>query len=289
MARRRCFISARYGLDLSALQRALEQNEVEWQWAQNLPGGTSLMESISAAINSADFLVGVFSEDSVSPNVALDVGYALGRGVPVILLTTGAFAVPFDLASFRHLRTDLRDPKLLAFQIDLLLRSLDTPKRPKRSVDPHLSSPAGGIVGKPAPKLFDSALEQSIAAAIISAGGRVTVPDISSGGQAADLLMWLPELDKKLFNPAAIEAKRSIGLQDLPSVKKRFGQFVRTSGFGCGLIVVNSVALARNLSRVAPFPYVFLISLPDFKEKLGKGELGSWIREERNRLALGVR
>lgn len=289
MARRRCFISARYGLDLSALQRALEQNEVEWQWAQGPAAETSLMESISVAINSADLVLGVFSDESINPNVALEVGYALGRGVPVVLLTTGAVTIPFDLAAFRRLRTDLHDPKLLAFQIDLLLRSLEMPKRAKRPVGASPSSFAGIVVGKPTPKLFDSALEQSVAAAIFSAGGRVTMPDASSGGRAADLLMWLPELDKDLFNPAAIEAKKTIGLQDLPGTQTRLGQFVRASGFGCGLIVVNSVALARNLSRLAPFPYVFLISLSDFKDKLGKGELASWIRQERNRLAHGVR
>ena len=289
MAKRRCFIAARYGLDLSALQQALEQNEVEWQWAQKPPVGESLMESVSAAISNADFVVGVFSDESITPNVALEVGFALGRGVQVVVLTTGAFVMPFDLAAFRHLKTDLHDPKLLAFQIDLLLRSLETPKRTKRPVVAHPFSATGMVVGKPAPKLFGSALEQSIAAAIFSAGGRVTVPDSSSGRQAADLLMWLPELDKDLFNPAAIEAKKSIGLQDLPDAQTQLGQFVRTSGFGCGLIVVNSAALTRNLSRLAPFPYVFLISLLEFKEKLGKGELASWIRQERNRLAHGVR
>lgn len=80
MARRRCFISARYGLDLSALQQALEQNKVGWQWAQEPSAGASLMESVSAAINNADFVVGVFSDESTNPNVAFEVGYALGCG-----------------------------------------------------------------------------------------------------------------------------------------------------------------------------------------------------------------
>ena len=289
MARRTCFISARYGLDLSALQQALQHNEVEWQWADREPNGASILESITAAINKADFVIGVFSDELINPNVALEIGYALGRGVPVVLLTTGVFAIPFDLATFRHLRTDLNDPNLLSFQIDLLLRSFETPKKAKRSFGLPPSSPAGTVVGKPAPKLFGSALEQVIARAIITAGGRVTVPDVKSGERSADLLMWLPEMDKDLFNPAAIEAKKTIGLQDLPDAQKRLGQFVRTSGLGCGLIVVNSVALARNLSRIQPFPYVFLISLPEFKDKLGKGELASWVRQERNRLAHGVR
>ena len=91
------------------------------------------MDAVTAAINNADFVLGVFSEEPANVNVALEVGYALGRGVPVILLSAGAFSLPFNLASVRHLKTDLRDSRLLTFQIDLLLRSLEPPKRTKRS------------------------------------------------------------------------------------------------------------------------------------------------------------
>jgi hypothetical protein len=76
MAKRRCFISARYGLDVSLLQRALEENDVEWQWAQDLPLGASIMDSVSAAINASDFVVGVFSEKTLSPNIALEIPIA---------------------------------------------------------------------------------------------------------------------------------------------------------------------------------------------------------------------
>jgi hypothetical protein len=128
MSNRRCFISAPYGLDLSALQRALEERGVDWQWAEDLPTGVPLMEAASKAIQRADFLLAISSESTLSPNSFLEIGYALGREIPVVLLTTESFDVPIDLATLRHLKTDLNDPKLLSFQVQLLLSSLDLPK-----------------------------------------------------------------------------------------------------------------------------------------------------------------
>jgi hypothetical protein len=101
--------------------------------------------------------------------------------------------------------------------------------------------------------------------------------------------MWLPEVDSELFNPAAIEAKRTIGAGDLPTLQHRLGEFVRNSNMGCGLIVVNSVSLARNLAKIAPYPFIFIIDLADFRLRLEQGDLASWIRQERNRLAHGAR
>ncbi|MDT7816976.1 MAG: hypothetical protein QOJ42_6892 [Acidobacteriaceae bacterium] len=44
---------------------------------------------------------------------------------------------------------------------------------------------------------------------------------------------------------------------------------------------------SASATRIAPFPHVFQISLADVKDKLGKGELASWIRPT-NRSALQI-
>lgn len=285
---RRCFISAKYGVELGTLQRVLDQVNVEWAWAQALPHGSTVVETVSQAIKRADFVLGVLTDGDINANVMLEVGIAIGLGIPVLLLTTGKKPLPFDLASFRHFNTDLQDTKLLSLQLDLFVRSLATQKSDKRR---QVTFPGdiNRIQDQPAPKLFDSALEQNIAAAIHRSGGRVTIPSPSGQTLTPNLLMWLPEVDSELFNPAAIEAKKTIGAQDLPALQHRLGEFVRNSNMGCGLIVVNSVNLARNVAKIVPYPFIFIISLGEFKSKLEQGELASWIRQERNRLAHGAR
>ena len=284
----RCFISAKYGVELSTLQRVLDDVHVEWAWAQASPHGATVVETVFDAIKRADFVLGVLADGDINANVMLEVGIAIGLEIPVLLLTTGKKPIPFDLASFRHFNTDLQDTKLLSWQLDLFVRSIATQKSDKRR-QVAFSGNLDRIHDQPAPKLFDSAFEQNIAVAIQRSGGRVTIPSRSGQMLTPDLLMWLPEVDSELFNPAAIEAKKTIGVQDLPSLQHRLGEFVRNSNMGCGLIVVNSVNLARNLGKIVPYPFIFIIGLGEFKSKLEQGELASWIRQERNRLAHGAR
>lgn len=288
MSNRRCFITAPYGLDLSALQRALEAHGVNWQWAENLPNDISLMEAISTAIQDADFLLAVSSESTLSPSGFIEIGYALGRGIPVILLTTEGFDVPIDLATLRHLKTDLKDPKLLGFQVQLLLSSLDVPKGKRKAAHPtafrQLKTP------KVSPRGYGSALEEAIATAVILAGGRVTLPERGSKEQAsADFLMWFPEIDKEFFNPAAIEVKSRIEIPKIAEIHARLGQFVTSSGLGCGLIVSEADVPTDRLPHLIPFPNVFITTRHKFEEALRSRKLGAWVRRERNRLVHGVR
>jgi hypothetical protein len=285
----RCFISARYGVQLDTLQTVLDDANIEWAWAQNNRHGATAVETISQAIKRADFVVGVVTDDELNGNVMIEVGIAIGLEIPVLLLTTAKKPLPFDLASFRHFNTNLGNRKLLSLQLDLFIRSLAPSKSDQRRPVTPSSGQLGRVRDRPAPKLFGSALEQNIAAAIHQAGGRVSIPSQSDQKVTPDLLMWLPEIDTELFNPAAIEAKKTIGAQDLPDLQQRLGEFVSNSNLGCGLIIVNSVFLARNLAKIMPHPFVFITSLGDFRSKLQQGELAAWIRQERNRLAHGSR
>jgi len=288
MSNRRCFITAPYGLDLSALQRALEAHGVNWQWAENLPTGVSLMEAVSTAIEDADFLLAISSESTLSPNSFLEIGYALGRGIPVILLTTESFDVPIDLATLRHLKTDLNDPKLLDLQVQLLLSSLDVPKGKRKST--QSTAFRQPKAPKVSPQGYASVLEEAIATAVITAGGRVTLPERGSKENAsADFLMWFPEIDKEFFNPAAIEVKSRIELPRIADIHARLGRFVTSSGFGCGLIVSEADVPTDRLPHLIPFPNVFIITRHKFEEALRSRKLGAWVRGERNRLVHGVR
>jgi hypothetical protein len=286
VARRKCFISAQYGTDLSVLQRALEANQIDWQWAQNLPTNKLLSESVLSAISKAQFLLAVSAEGDLNANVSFEIGYAIGQEVPVILLSTGKTVVPFDMSTVRYLQTEINDEKLLTFQIDLLLRSLKEPR--PRTKKPLPSSPKGYGIGK-ANLGYASELERFVANEIADAGGRVTIPTFSDKKQSADLLMWLPEQDKEFFNPAAIEVKTRVMRNESAAIQSKLGSFVRKSGFSCGLVVIKDRASAENAGKVFSFPLVFVISVEEFRTKLRKGELGFWLRSERNRLAHGVR
>jgi hypothetical protein len=139
------------------------------------------------------------------------------------------------------------------------------------------------------PERFESAFEQSVAAAINRAGGRVTIPPRTGQERIPDLLMWLPQLDKDLFNPAAVEVVGDAKHADLETLQERLASFIRSTGLRCGLIVVNSISLERKIRQLSPIPYIFALTLHELKSKLDSSELAIWLKHERNRLAHGVR
>jgi hypothetical protein len=125
---------------------------------------------------------------------------------------------------------------------------------------------------------FETALEQTVATAILRAGGRVTVPSCSGQGNIVDLLMWLPRQDKNLFNPAAVEVRERVDSNELPALQRTLAEFVRSAGLGCGLIVVNSVDPESERRRLAPVPTIYVIGVHEMTSKLEHSELASWLK-----------
>jgi hypothetical protein len=286
MRKRRCFISAAYGERLSALQRVLDDFEVNWDWARSVPLNQPTLRIVLDAISRADFVIGVLDNLAPRENVLLELGMGIGLRKPVVLLRSGEAVIPSDLSDFPSFATDLEDGKLLSFQLDLFIRGLEKKGSAKRTF-PFTSSKGHHLEDEPPPSRFASAIEQSVAAAITRAGGRVTVPARTGRQMTPDLLMWLPQLDPDLLNPAAIEiATRETGSEFL---QQKLAEFVRSSGLRCGLIVANSISLERELRKRPPIPYIFVLSLNELRSKLEGSELSLWLKKERNRLAHGGR
>ncbi len=286
---RRCFISAAYGANLGVLQRVLDQNQIAWQWAKTIPSQKPLLASIIDAIRKSDFVIGIMHGNDPSANIMLELGIAIGHDLPILLLATERNSIPFNLNSLSHFETELQNEKLMSFQLDLFLRSLTTKKRSQRTLTSRSTRSSIHVKDKSTPVHFDSLLEQRVATAIQRAGGRVTIPSHFRREITPDFLMWLPQQDKELFNPAAVEVKTRIRVNDLLSLQIKLAEFVRDSNMGCGLIVVNTINLESTFARLHPIPYAFVISLREFKLKLERAELAPWLKRERNRLVHGVR
>jgi hypothetical protein len=288
MRKRKCFISAAYGDQLQILQRVLDRLQVAWEWATSTSVDQPILNSVVDAVKKADFVIGVLHEPDARHNVLLELGMAIGLGKPFLLLKTADIELPSELSGSPQFTTDLKDERLLSFHLDLFLRSLEGKPRSKRTF-PFAASKTATLNEIPPPAIFESAVEQSVAAAIGRAGGRVTIPSQTGEERTPDLLMWLPQLDKDLFNPAAIEVVGSPKLADLKTQQLRLAGFIRSTGIRCGLIVVNSISLEPEIGKLIPIPYVFVLTLHDLKTRLESSELASWVKRERNRLAHGVR
>jgi len=286
--KRRCFISAAYGTDLTALQNVLDNLGVAWEWALSGAQDKAILPSVVSAIKRSHFVIGVLQENRPTGSVLFELGMAVGLGKPRLILSIGKAELPTEMGTSAVFESNLRDPSLLEFQIDLFSRSLDS-RLPLRRRPQSQAQGRKPVQDLPAPRLFGSALEQSVAAAIVRSGGRVTVPLRVEHERTPDLLMWIPELESELFNPAAIEVVGNATTSNLAALQLQFASFLQSSGVRCGLIVVNSISREKELQRLAPMPWIFTLTLHDFKAKLNSGDLGRWAKRERNRLAHGVR
>lgn len=285
--KRRCFISAAYGTDLTKLQYALDDLGVAWEWALSDALNEPILPSVVSAIKRSDFVIGVLQESRPVGNVLFELGIAVGLGRPRLLLRIGTVELPTELGMSAAFDSNLTDRKLLEFHVDLFSRSLDS--RLSRKRKPQSMPGKKSIQDIASPNLFGSALEQAVAAAIVGSGGRVTVPSRDGHERTPDFLMWMPQLDNELFNPAAIEVVGSNKTPNLAVLQLQFSSFLQSSGLRCGLIVVNSVSREKELQRLDPIPWIFALTLSEFKAKLKSGDLGRWAKHERNRLAHGVR
>jgi hypothetical protein len=261
---------------------------VAWEWALSDTPDEPILPSVVSAIKRSDFVIGVLQESRASGNVLFELGIAVGLGRPRLLLRIGTVELPSELGTSAVFDSNLTDPKLLEFHVDLFSRSLDS-RLPLKRKPQSASQGKLSVQDIEAPNLFGSALEQSVAAAIVRSGGRVTIPSRVGHERTPDLLMWMPQLDSELFNPAAIEVVGINPTPDLAALQLQFASFLQSSGVRCGLIVVNSISKEKELQKLAPIPWIFALTLPDFKAKLISGDLGRWAKHERNRLAHGVR
>ena len=268
MPKGRCFISAACGDRLDALQRVLNRLGITGESATTGTPRRPVPFTVAAAIKRAEFVIGVFHDLGPSSNVVLELGIAVGLNKPMLLLDSGANAIPFDLSSYPYFPTDLQDEDVLHFQLEGFLRSLRRPHCGK-------ALRAQRVIRD---ESFETALEQSVATAILRAGGRVSVPSCSGQSNIVDLLIWLPHQDRNLFNPAAVEVRDRVYSDELPTLQRKLAEFVRSSGLGCGLIVVNSANLERERRRLPPVPSVYVIGLHEMTSKLENSELASWLK-----------
>jgi hypothetical protein len=74
--------------------------------------------------------------------------------------------------------------------------------------------------------------------------------------------------------------RECVDSDELPALQRKLAEFVRSAGLGCGLIVVNSVDLARERRRLAPVPTIYVISVHEMTSKLENSELASWLKGE---------
>jgi len=88
-----------------AVKQALKGTGVEVYSPSKIAAGAAISDSIATALRRADVVL--FDISEATPNMMFEVGFAMGRGVPILLL--------IDLGSSPRLPSDLRGVQFLVY------------------------------------------------------------------------------------------------------------------------------------------------------------------------------
>ncbi|MBI3271116.1 MAG: response regulator [Planctomycetes bacterium] len=101
-----------FSLVADALRIAAAQCSIEIIRGDDPTGADEIFQSVRGMIDTCDFVIADVSPhlgSACNPNVAIEVGYALGKGKTLALLSREVARAPFDL---RHLRIHAYDPAI---------------------------------------------------------------------------------------------------------------------------------------------------------------------------------
>lgn len=253
-----------------------------------LTPNTTIAATTEELIAAADIVCAVLDESN-SPNVYYELGYAEGLGKPTVIIGTG-FAAPFDLLGRLWVRVSLTDRKALSFQLKAFLENIDVvkalPRAKRRSSSSKRSSATSKLAssGTPASELEFGLLTAFEASPEIDA--IVSQPrDLQGGPYIPDFAIWLTAEPRVIESPVIVEFKGRARAQDAISQGiDQLEAYARVGNVKTGLLIIaNGQEMSLSVARL--FPLVFVVGLDEVKRLLADGKLVEALRRERNRLA----
>lgn len=280
----RCYIAAPYGIDLGALPQLLGQRQIAWNWAYaDLPGEIGY----ATGIERSDFVIAVLDGTRSDHRILYEMGVAEGLKKPVFVVATNKRVTPFLNSKFAAATISLHEASALGFQLDLFLSA---PHETIFERDEQLATRAPIVTPKnvqgSSAALQGFALERRVYDEIVSAGGSaIAEPSNAEDSARPDLLMWLPMQEPNLLDPAVIEVRAAASIQVGRRIEKQLLSFMHAGG------VRSAILLTQE--RVPPTfrpstPQFFWLAVDDFVNLIRVGDLGSYLRDLRNRAAHGM-
>lgn len=214
--------------------------------------------------------------------VGVEIGIALERGLPILLVGKSGLSLPF-LAGIP--RVDFADDEdLLQAQIELLLQAVaeGSPREgfsrasaiPPRAVQPKASSAVAHA----------QAFEQEVGTLLRATGAEVLEQlEMPKGGDRADFTIFFPE-SANYLGVVLVEAKamsqtqnRAGAKRQLTDAAKRLSQRVLASRSGLGLLIYEGAVVG-----VPTTPMTVTLSLAQLQMRLSSGNLEQVLRQARN-------
>jgi len=291
-----CFISAPVRVDTSALRGALQARGVRWTDAVAAKPGSSILDTIEAAIGRSDFVCVVLPADTENRSVLFEMGLARGLKRPMLVFAEQGALTPSYLQGVAYARVAITDHNAVAFHLDAFLKHADkTPstkglqtRKGAKPVDVRWARQELTHLKILPPKSRATALEQLVSRLFEASGATVSLrgePDIG-----ADMAVWIDDLQSTTGNPLIVEVKMGrITERRLRETEEQMQLFIPKVHARAGLIIYYDLDEKRVDLGPPTWPLILRFSVREFIELIANGQFASEVIHKRNELVHGTR
>ncbi|PIB92743.1 hypothetical protein [Caulobacter sp. FWC2] len=293
MTERACFIIAPIGAKLSALAEVIVQsgwrvlNSEEDAVASSRRGAPDLIARADAVI---------VVDPWVSSNLLVETGYALGRGLPVLLVAVdGASSPAFEneptLAMLPRVRTKITDAAALRFHIPAFLDGVEkaphavflppqtAPLKPKSSSQKSRSIYPQSALEQRLLDLFDRSPE------IAGVAQDPYRPAPGNTSYRPDFAIWLADPVSTTINPVLVEVTRRLEPNEFARKLNGLRDYAREASAGMALLIEDNPVLPLTLVELNPV--IVRVGLLSFEHLILEGRLIRTVTQARNRAVHG--
>lgn len=287
---RQCLVIAPSYADLSPLRAVLDELDTGVTTTAQLLVGAQLA---TVPLDMFDFAVAVLpatgpgGTPAPAPSaVYLEAGIALGRGLPLIVLTENADAnLPGigDLASDVWTVAGVKDEAGLRLHLSLFSKVVSA-RQPADGSDLRAASPAPVLAVPPAEPIGMRAqrLEHLVLSLLQAAGAVVEEPHGSAGDGGVDAAVLVPGAERAL-GPVLIEVKALRG-HGLSGAMRQLATFVIERAASLGLVVYDGPHQEQPLLSGLP---VMAMQVDELRRQAESGALGRTLIQARNSFVHG--
>jgi hypothetical protein len=287
---RRCFVSAPFGCNVSAITQVLNDEGISARQADNLRPGELILEAVFNEIRAADVICVVLPNGRPPLNQIFELGAAVGARIPAIILAESEVQLPSDLMGLPYARISLANSKTIDIAVRGFLKSLSKPirriQKPASRNATKISRSRAMVEFETLPKGSGSeralAFERFVIALLAQAG----IPAVSQSGspdKGVDLAIWLDEVENSIGNPILAELKANKMPPHLwQKVVDRLRQSLLQTHSYCGLVISGGELPSQASAVIPSMPLIMAFSAYDLIDLLSKGELPAEIIRRRN-------
>lgn len=298
--RLKCFLSASYDTDLSAIKSVLAENDIDIFDLYDFSIGSSIQQILKRKLRQADFAVFVVTKDS--KNVLYEIGVCEGLGKQSLIIIDKDANLPFYLENKLSLTANLNDRDFLKMTLLGFIEEMKSKRRPTQKLKTEENKEIENYNSDIKEVLY-SLLEQTKSIRENGQGRELEYiveeifktihlkyADNSRGpDMGIDFALWSNKLGRILRNPIIVEVKFGrLGLETFKKAETQIQRYAEKSEAKVALLLYLDRTGKRFKLTPSLNPLIIAYDIEDFISDILKSNFENVILTSRNKIAHGL-